>query len=283
MKIAVLADIHANFPALEVVAGHVNKWQPDMVFVAGDTVNRGPRSLDCLRFVQEKQQTEGWQVVRGNHEDYVIRRSHPDDPRSGPLLELYRNAYFTYQQLNEDVSDLLAMPEQISRDFDEGGEFRVVHASMRGTRIGIHHKTSDDTLSELIAPPPAVFAAGHTHQPLVRTLNGTLVVNAGSVGLPFDKDTRAGYAQITRKNDQWRAEIVRLPYDMEQARRDFYETGFMEAGGPLSELILIELETGVSQLYQWNAQYVDLVRNGEISIAESVRRFLEEPVSRTDW
>lgn len=283
MKIAILADIHANFPALETVAGHIDKWQPDMVFVAGDTVNRGPRSLDCLRFVQEKQRTEGWQVIRGNHEDYVIRRSRPDDPRNGPRFELYRNAYFTYQQLNEDVSDLLAMPDQISQDFGEGGEFRVVHASMRGPRIGIHPKTRDDVLSELIAPPPALFAAGHTHLPLVRTLNGTLVVNAGSVGLPFDADTRCGYAQITRQNGQWQAEIVRLPYDKTQARRDFYETGFMEAGGPLSELILIEMETGVSQLYQWNAQYVNPVLDGEITLEESVQQFLEEPISRTYW
>ncbi|MBU1660555.1 MAG: metallophosphatase family protein [Chloroflexi bacterium] len=283
MKIAILADIHANFPALEAVAGHVDNWQPDLVFVAGDTVNRGPRSLDCLCFVQERQQTEGWQVIRGNHEDYIICRSRPDDPRSGPRFELYRNSYFTYQQLNEDVSDLLAMPEQLSQDFGKGGELRVVHASMRGIRIGIHRKTRDDVLSELIAPPPAIFATGHTHQPLVRTLNGTLVVNVGSVGLPFDRDTRAGYAQITRQNGQWQAKIVRLPYDKSEARRDFYETGFMEAGGPLSDLILIEMETGVSQLYQWNAQYVDPVRNGEITIAESVRKFLEQPISRLYW
>lgn len=117
----------------------------------------------------------------------------------------------------------------------------------------------------------------------MRTLNGTLVVNVGSVGLPFDRDTRAGYAQITRQNGQWQAKIVRLPYDKSEARRDFYETGFMEAGGPLSDLILIEMETGVSQLYQWNAQYVDPVRNGEITIAESVRKFLEQPISRLYW
>ncbi len=283
MKLAILADIHANFPALEAVAGHVERWQPDMVFVAGDTVNRGPRSLDCLRFVQEKQQTEGWQVIRGNHEDYIIARSRPEDPRSGPRFELYRNSYFTYQQLNEDVSDLLAMPEKISRFLPEGGEIRITHASMLGIRDGIYAKTTDEELCKKIDPPPALFCAGHTHRSLIRTLNGTLVVNAGSVGLPFDADTRAGYAQITRQNGQWQAEIVRLPYDMEQARRDLYDTGFMDSGGPLSELILIELETGLSQLYQWSAQYVDPVLNGEITVAESVRQFLEEPISRLCW
>ena len=48
MKIAVLADIHGNLPALEAVAAHVEAWQPDRVIVAGDLVNRGPRPLECL-------------------------------------------------------------------------------------------------------------------------------------------------------------------------------------------------------------------------------------------
>ena len=60
MKIAVLTDIHGNFPALEAVTEQVERWQPDVVFVAGDIVNRGPRSHDCLRFLQQKKQTEAW-------------------------------------------------------------------------------------------------------------------------------------------------------------------------------------------------------------------------------
>ena len=72
MKLAVLADIHANLPALHSVASHIEAWQPDGVVLAGDVVNRGPRPLECLRFVQEKQRAAGWGVVRGNHEEYVM-------------------------------------------------------------------------------------------------------------------------------------------------------------------------------------------------------------------
>ena len=35
MKIAVLADVHANFPALQPVTEHIHAWQPDVVVGAG--------------------------------------------------------------------------------------------------------------------------------------------------------------------------------------------------------------------------------------------------------
>ena len=58
MKLAVLADIHANWPALQAVTEHLEAWQPDQVIVDGDTVNRGPRPAECLRFVQDRQRKQ---------------------------------------------------------------------------------------------------------------------------------------------------------------------------------------------------------------------------------
>ena len=54
MKIAVLADIHANYRALETVVQHVENWRPDSVLVAGDIVNRGPRSFCCLEYIEKR-------------------------------------------------------------------------------------------------------------------------------------------------------------------------------------------------------------------------------------
>jgi hypothetical protein len=147
------------------------------------------------------------------------------------------------------------------------------HASMRGTRDGVYRRTTDAELPEQIGlPAPGLFCVGHTHIPLVRRLNGTLVVNAGSVGLPFDRDTRAAYAQIEWRAGRWHAEIVRLDYDRAQAERDFYDTGFMD-GTPLAQLVLIELHEARSQLYEWARQYEPRILNREVTMDESVREF----------
>lgn len=276
MKIAILADIHANFIALQTVAEHVARWQPDQVMVAGDIVNRGPRSRDCLEFIQHKQQTEGWLVVKGNHEDYVISFDRPETTPQGVLFDIFQVAHWSYRQLNGQVKALQAMPFQVSVAGPAGGELRVVHASMLSNRNGIFPNTSEPHLRKKIEPPPAVMGVGHTHIPLVRAIDNTLVVNAGAVGLPFDGDPRASYAQVQWQAGRWSAEIVRLEYDRRRAEQDFFDTGFMAHGGPLAQLILDELRTAQSRLYQWTVEYQQAAINGDISIVDAVDNFLRK-------
>ncbi len=282
MKIAVLADIHANYPALLEVAAHVERWQPDRVLIAGDIVNRGPRPRQVLEFVRQKQETEGWQVIRGNHEDYVLFHTRPDSPLNGPLFDIFQYSYWTYRQLGEDNDYLNALPEEY-HELIGGGEFRGVHASMRDNRSGIYPEMSDRAIARLIAPPPVVIAVGHTHRPLVRQIGDCLVINAGSVGLPFDADPRAAYAQITFHHNRWQAKIIRLKYDIAQTERDFHESGFLAEAGPLAEVILLELRVALSQLYCWTNTYFDAVLHEEISVEESVRQYMQHPITRPYW
>jgi len=278
MKLAVIADIHANLAALETVVEHLDAWRPDVVVVAGDVVNRGPRPLECLRFVQQREQSKGWLTVCGNHEEYVIAQSRPDAPRAGPAFEIFQSSFWTYQQLGCDVGPLEAMPFQQTVPVKDGTEVRIVHASVRGTRDGIFPDTPDDVLSRQIGRPHVpLFCVGHTHWPLIRRLDGTLVVNVGAVGMPFDGDRRASYGQLTWRHGRWKAEIVRLPYDWMRAERDYVRTGFLDEGGPFARLMLVELQRAQSQLYGWTNRYEQAVLAGELSVQESVDRYLANP------
>lgn len=156
----------------------------------------------------------------------------------------------------------------------DGSTARVVHASMRGTRDGIFLETPDDVLRQQIVPPPKLFVVGHTHKPLVRAIDETLVVNVGAVGLPFDLDPRACYAQLTWREGQWAAEIVRVDYDRAQADRDFDETGFIDEAGPIARLIRDELAQARSNLFEWTRDYEAAVVAGQMTMADSVTRFL---------
>jgi hypothetical protein len=129
----------------------------------------------------------------------------------------------------------------------------------------------------LIPESAQVFLVGHTHQPLVRNFKETLVINTGSVGLPFDGDTRASYSQVTFQESGWQGEITRVAYDLEAAKKDFLLTGFTKDGGPLADLILAELELGWPQLGKWFNEYELAVRAGEISLPEAVYEFLKNP------
>lgn len=293
MKLAVLSDIHSNLAALEAVADDIDAWRPDAVVVAGDIVNRGTRPVECLQFVKRREREKGWRLVRGNHEDYVLRHAQPDSPREGPLADLFRASFWTYSRLRGDVSALEAMPYGVeygadggSQDpgrpmlrfpalADSGGLARIAHAAMTHNRDCIFPNTPDEEVAaKLGEPAPAVFCVGHTHIQARRMINGTLVLNAGSVGMPFDGDTRAGYARCEWTRGGWKGTLARLDYDRARAERDFVETGYLEEGGPLARLQLIELREARSQLFQWAARYERLVLDGALTMEESVEDFL---------
>ncbi len=276
MKLAVLSDIHANMVAFQAVLERVEQWQPDVVVVAGDVVNRGPRPLECLRLALKKQRESGWLLLIGNHEEYVLTHLRPDAVRCASHTPLFQPSAWTCEQVAEDVDALRAWP--FWRDVKvspHGGLVRLTHASMLGLRDGIFHETHDEELMHKMGDPlPQVFCVGHTHQPLIRTCGGVLVVNAGAVGVPFDGDPRASYAQITHRRDGWCAEIVRVPYDRAQAERDFFDSGFFAGTDPIGRVVFREWQISRGLLYSFMAEYAEPVQRGAITLAQAVDRFL---------
>jgi putative phosphoesterase len=275
MKLAILSDVHANLAALEAVIDDIDRWRPDQVIVGGDVINRGPRPRECLDLVLDRVRTQGWQCVLGNHEEYVLSHAAPDAVRSGPRFEIHRNSFWTYQQLQADLATLAAWPFQHDVQYANSA-VRVVHASMLGTRAGIYRETTDAELRQKIAPPPDVLIVGHTHKPLIRTLDQTLVVNVGAVGLPFDGDVRASYGQLAWQAGNWQVEVKRVAYDRARADRDFEITGYLDQVGPLGYLIRDELQRAQSNLAEWAGAYEQAVLAGEITPAESVRRYFQD-------
>jgi predicted phosphodiesterase len=251
----------------------IDAWSPDLVVVGGDIVNRGPRSGECLDVLVERQRADGWRLLRGNHEGFVLECADPARSRPGPGYETTRFAHFALGQLAHHVGLLAALPDVFERTAPNGDLLRVVHASMRNNRDGIYPMTTDDDLRRQIAPAPAVFVTGHTHRPLMRHLDGALVVNIGSVGASFDDDRRAAYGRFEWRG-RWTADIVRLPYDYAQIERDYVESGFLDEGGPLAQLMLVELRKARGLIFRWADRYQEGVMAGLMSLEESVRLVL---------
>ena len=278
MKIAALGDIHGNYQALITILDHVDRWNPDRVLVLGDIINRGPRSRDCLHLIQERGTDPDWHIIRGNHEGYVLMFEDPALPRSGIEFELRKVIYYTYDSLSrEEIQAVKDLPVQISLEATGKQLIQAYHASTASDRIGIYPDTPGSEIPDLIDPGADLFLVGHTHQSFIRKWKKTTLVNAGSVGLPFDGDTRPCYAQLTYQDQEWQSEIVRVEYDQQAAIDDFYNSGFFPGGGALTDLVLAELRLGWPQLGKWFKRYETAVLAGEISPEKAVAEYLLNP------
>ena len=278
MKIAALGDVHGNYQALISVLENLDRWQPDLVLILGDIINRGPRSRECFHLIQERVKSPSWHMIKGNHEDYVLNLEDPSLPRSGMEYELRKVIYYTYDSLSgEEIQAVKSLPDQIALEIADEQLVRAYHASSAGSRIGIYPDTPAEDLSKLIDQDASLFLVGHTHQPFVRKWENTAIINAGSVGLPFDGDTRAAYAQLTFNKQAWKGDIIRVDYDRKAAEDDFYTSGFIPEGGALADLILAELRLGWPQLSKWFSRYESAVLAGDLSPEEAVEEFMLNP------
>lgn len=273
MKIAVLSDVHGNLPALEAVLHDVEAWGADQVVVNGDLVSRGPYSLQCLRLLQAR--CPAARFLTGNHETYVLCCADtPADPDS-PTLAIDRFAQWALDQLGETVEELRAWADHLDLVGLEGGaSLHITHGSRLGNRDGISWRTTEDELPAKLGEPRDLFIGSHTHKPLQRRFQGTLVVNTGSVGQPMDGDPRASYGRFRLVGGRWEAEIRRVDYDRAQAQRDFLESGFLQEAGPMARLIYRELQECRAHVGPWRRRYLDAVKRREIGVTAAVEAYL---------
>ena len=245
-RIAILADIHGNLPALTAVLADLDHVAPDQVIVNGDVINRGPQSRECLDVVRSM----GWPVVYGNHEDYALKYDVgiDDDPDSYSDFWLPIRLVAEQELSADDLEYLRTLPRAYVLDLPGLPAVRLVHGSMRGLSDGMGFWMSDEELINAVrdAPEPVVIGA-HTHRPLDRHVGTRWVLNSGAVGMPYNGDPHAQYLQLEGRGGAWSAEFRQVPYDRAEVYaawdRCEYITTAMSA-----QIFKYELETATFHL-----------------------------------
>ena len=237
-KIAILADIHGNVPALEAVLADIDAQAPDEVLVGGDLVGRGPQGSEVIRAVRRR----GWMAIRGNHEEYLLEFRKRNVPSEWLYLEEWAASRWMASELSEeDVEYLDSLPPSVRARSNP--EVLVTHGSPLGTSDGLGPWTRERRLDRLLEGiEESVLVCGHTHRPMVRELDRGLVVNVGSVGLPFNGDRRAQYAILSFTGVDCSVDLRRVDYDIESTLAAYRRTGFLEAGGVTARLLALELQ-----------------------------------------
>jgi putative phosphoesterase len=185
MRVAAIYDIHGNLPALEAVVEDIRHAGVDHVVVGGDVLP-GPmprETLACLLGLDIPVQ-----FLRGNGDRVVLEQR--AGMESAEVPEPFREVVrWNARQLDSEHERLLAgWPGTLSVEIPELGEVLFCHATPRNDIEIFTRLTPEDRLLPVFEGLSAnVVVCGHTHMQFDRTVGTTRVLNAGSVGMPFQE------------------------------------------------------------------------------------------------
>jgi len=193
--LALIYDVHGNLPALEAVLADAEQLGAERFLLGGDYALFGAWPKETV--ARMRQLDADW--IRGNGERWTA------SPEDAP--EQVRPAIATCAELLgvDLVRELARLPETTV-----AGDTLYCHASPRSDVTSFLPEPGDDeeVLLEGVAAGRLVF--GHTHLAFTRRAGGHELVNPGSVGMPFDGDTRAAYALVAEDGS---VDLRRVAYD----------------------------------------------------------------------
>lgn len=223
MRIALISDLHGNEVALQAVFADLGRVGIDQLVCLGDVATLGPRPSAILAMLRER----GCPCILGNHDEFLL------EPR---LIRSYTEAPIVVESVDWCRAEL-AQPEldflatfqrELRLDLGGGDSLLLFHGSPLSHMQDLLATTPPDELDRLLGGHTAtVMAGGHTHIQMLRQHHGMLLVNPGSVGMPFRDYVHgrapkllphAEYAIVESGPGGITVQLRRVPLDKRQLR-----------------------------------------------------------------
>ena len=239
MRLAILADVHGNLPALEAVLADLPPV--DDIVVAGDVTGLlyQDETVQRLRGL-------GCQMIQGNGEIGLLNYHDGQAPAACYNNQQFAMLRWSHRNIRPETLDFLrTLPQQLVLELPGASAIRIVHGSPRDPAESVFPRRAPETLDAALAMTrEAVLVCAHTHQPWVLQRDHRLALNPGSVCGPLNGFVGAQYALLHWQDGRWQAELRAIAYDLDPVRRAFRETGLLQEGGPLARAVLHCIETG---------------------------------------
>jgi predicted phosphodiesterase len=230
MKYAIVADIHANLEALQVVLADAKEQKCTHYCCLGDVVGYNANPKECLDTIREM----GMPCVKGNHDEYCSIESNLEgfNPHAAEAIQWTRN------QLTEEDRDWLRSLKYIRMV----ASFSIVHATLDGPQRWGYVFDRLAAAASFTYQNTSVCFFGHTHVPVAFIRDSVVrggtyskfrvepgrkyFINVGSVGQSRDGVAKATY--VVYSMDEGSVELRRLDYDIPKAQAKIRAAGLPE-------------------------------------------------------
>lgn len=227
MKYAVIADIHANLEAFEVVLDDARAQNCTHYCCVGDVVGYGANPKECLETVRRM----AMPCVKGNHDEYCSSEEDLEgfNPHAAEAVQ------WTRKQLSDEdrrwlrdlkYTRLVASFSMVHATLDQPERWGYVFDKLMAAASFTYQNTS-------------VCFFGHTHVPVAFIRDSVVrggtyskfrvepgrkyFVNVGSVGQPRDNNPKAAY--VVYDLNEGSIELRRLDYDIGKAQKKILDAG----------------------------------------------------------
>lgn len=227
MKIAFISDIHGNAVALEAVLEDIKKKNIEKVCVLGDICFRGPEPKKSLELVRSLQAD----VIKGNADEWVVRGVQQGEVPESALEMMNKERDWIFSKLNStDIDYLSQLPTELFI-VEQGIEIYAFHATPTSLFDVIPQNAEESLLYEnvMLKKDSTIYLYAHIHKPYIRYIHGKVMMNIGSVGLPFDGIQKASYGIITIGESGFTTSIERVDYDSEKVMKQYTDEKYPNA------------------------------------------------------
>lgn len=227
-SVAVLNDMHGNLPALEAVLAELEPLAPDCIVIGGD-VAAGPFPGETItRLMELAESTTTVLFVRGNAEREMVEcfDQLQHDPEPAVIEAAGADLVWLARQLSPAQRDFLAGFADVAvLDVAGLGVTLFCHGSPRSDEEIITSVTAEERLAGILAEvAEPVIVGGHTHVQFDRRLGRQRIVNAGSVGMPYEGRPGACWALLGPD-----VQLRRTEYDVPRAAALVEQSGYPDA------------------------------------------------------
>ncbi|WP_406493682.1 metallophosphatase family protein [Streptomyces sp. NBC_01604] len=182
-RVAVLSDIHGVLPALEAVLAEPDVADAERIVLTGD-ITAGPQPGEVVELLRAQGDRVLW--ISGNADRELVEyRRGERDTIPDPI------APFAAGQLTDEQVEFLAgLPATFTLPVDGLGKVLFCHATPRDDEEVVLVDSRPERWTEVFADldeDVRTVVCGHTHMPYVRLAQGRMVVNPGSVGMPYGR------------------------------------------------------------------------------------------------
>lgn len=214
MRLAVIADIHANIFALEKVFSDIAQQRVEQVICLGDLVGYGVFPNQVIDFIRQRDIL----TIQGNYDQSVaedLLACGCDYSDHQQLAQAGQSLFWTQETVSQENKEWLKSLPSEKKLLIAGKTIYLVHGSPR--RNNEYLEEDSPVINEILSDYEFdLLLCGHTHKPYCKIINDRCIVNAGSAGKPKHGNPRATYVILEIKETEISFVSREVEYDHEK-------------------------------------------------------------------